>query len=63
MDFLEFIKENSINELCDLHYLDTCEYYDDKEYIRKGFNTEIYLNIFSTNIRSLPSIYNQSLRL
>ena len=50
---LDFIKENNINELCDLPFLDTCQYHDDEEYIRKGFNTENYLNIFSMNIRSL----------
>ena len=52
--FLDFIKENSIKELCDLHFLDTCQYHGDEEYIRKGFSTENYLNMFSMNIRSLP---------
>ena len=51
---LDFFKENNINELCDLPFLDTCQYHDDEEYIRKGCNTENYVNIFSMNIRSLP---------
>ena len=37
---LDFIKESNINELCDLQYLDTCQYHDDEEYIRMGFNTD-----------------------
>ena len=51
---LDFMKENNLNELCDMQYLKTCQYFDEDEFIKKGFNSDNYLNIFSMNIRSLP---------
>ena len=52
--FLEFIKDDKLNSLCNSYNTLRCEYYSEDEFIRKINKCNQTLNIISLNIRSLP---------
>ena len=52
--FLEFIKDDKLNSLCNPYDTLWCEYYSEDEFIRKINKCNQTLNIISFHIQSLP---------
>jgi len=49
-----FIQEQSLSNQIDPDMNNPCDYYDENSFINLKRDSDIYLNIFSMNIRSLP---------
>ena len=53
-EFKAYLQENKFEQLFNPFDSITCQYYDENEFISANRNGDVFLNIFSMNIRSLP---------
>ena len=53
-EFKAYLQENKFEQLFNPFDSITCQYYDENEFISANRNGDVFLNIFSVNIRSLP---------
>ena len=53
-EFKAYLKENKFEELFNTFDPITCQFYDEDQFIYADINGDVFLNMFSMNIRSLP---------
>ena len=53
-EFKAYLQENKFEQLFNTFDSITYQYYDENEFISVKRNGDVFLNIFSMNIRSLP---------
>ena len=53
-EFKAYLQENKFEQLFNPFDSITCQYYDENEFISANKNGDVFLNMFSMNIRSLP---------